>query len=579
MVYPDTGWKLLLSTLLVLILGSASQAAERQINIVPGPSAPQERTALVFGNAAYDNSPLPNPVNDASDMASALRQMGFAVIEQRNASLRTMMEALETFATQLRQSKVGLFYFAGHGMQINGENYLIPLGARINREQDVPFEALPVGRVLGVMEKAGTTTNIIILDACRNNPYARSFRSGQQGLAAVQAINGSLIAYATAPGSVAADGKERNGVYTAHLLRNMRVPGVPIEQVMKNVRIGVQQDTNNQQTPWESSSLTRDFTFVSSGAQASVPASTPAPTSPAPAGPVASLEPTPPASSPSAASIPSSTPSSPRQGGEPVTADGLAIIRQRQVQAARQQAIQEARTKALQQFIEQQIGTTTASQRYAELDRQIYAEGERYILDAQPLKEWQEGNKFQVTVEVLLDTGKISQTLTALGLTARKGGTQSARIMVLIAETAGNRTLRDSASETAMVEELLKHGFRVVAVEHSPVLRTSSQGQQVLAGDTRTLRQIGRQYGAELLIIGSASSQVAMAGRELGGLVSARAHLDAKAVRVETTDIVTAGGHDASGLDITSESAGKKALAEVGRQWVEQHLNTLLQWK
>jgi hypothetical protein len=262
-----------------------------------------------------------------------------------------------------------------------------------------------------------------------------------------------------------------------------------------------------------------------------------------------------------------------------VTAEGLAIVRQRQVDIARQQAMQEARTKALQQFIEQQIGATSASQHYAEIDRQIYTAEKHYILQAQPLNERQEGNKLQVTVEVVLDTGKISQTLTSMGLTAAKGRTQSARVMVLIAETADGYMLRDSASETAIVEALLKHGFRVVAVEQSPVLRTSPQGRQVLAGDTRILRQLGRQYGAELLIIGSASSQVAMAGRELGGLVSARARLDAKAVRVETTDILTAGGHDASGLDITSESAGKKALAEVGKQWVEQHLDMLLQWR
>jgi uncharacterized caspase-like protein len=201
-------------------------------------------------------------VNDATDIASALKQMGFTVVLLRDADLRGMREAIETFRRQLRPGVVGLFYFAGHGLQVKGENYLVPIGARINREQDVDFETVQVGRILGAMEDAANEINVVILDACRNNPYARSSRSFQRGLAVTQAITGSLVAYATAPGSVAADGAGRNGVYTSHLLRNMRMPDLPIEQVFKNVRIGVRQDTHGTQTPWETSSLTGHFMFM-----------------------------------------------------------------------------------------------------------------------------------------------------------------------------------------------------------------------------------------------------------------------------------------------------------------------------
>ena len=151
----------------------------------------------------------------------------------------------------------------------------MPIGARIAREQDVEFETVDVRRILGAMEDAANGVNIIILDACRNNPFARSFRSSQRGLAVTQAITGSLIAYATAPGSVAADGSGRNGVYTSHLLQNMRIPGVPIEQVFKNVRIGVMKETSGKQTPWESSSLTGHVTFMPAARAPSVRADKP----------------------------------------------------------------------------------------------------------------------------------------------------------------------------------------------------------------------------------------------------------------------------------------------------------------
>jgi formylglycine-generating enzyme required for sulfatase activity len=238
----------------------------RGVNVVPAvptPPTDERRTALVIGNSAYAEGPLANPVNDATDMANILQQMGFAVTLLRDADLRRMRAAIEIFRKELRPRVVGLFYFAGHGLQVKGENYLVPIGARIAREQDVEYETVQVGRILGAMEDAENGVNVIILDACRNNPFTRSFRSSQGGLAVTQAITGSLVAYATAPGSVAADGSGRNGVYTSHLLQNMRIPGVPIEQVFKNVRIGVMKETGNKQIPWETSSLTGNVIFRS----------------------------------------------------------------------------------------------------------------------------------------------------------------------------------------------------------------------------------------------------------------------------------------------------------------------------
>jgi len=288
-MYGHTASHTVLMTVVLLLGVVASVGAQRSKSGTPEPRdvivapatlpAPpaDRRTALVIGNAAYTEAPLANPVNDATDMAGALQKMGFDVTLLPDADLRRMREALETFRQQLRPGVVGLFYFAGHGLQVKGENYLVPIGARIAREQDVEFETLQVGRILGAMGDAANDINVIILDACRNTPFARSVRAFQRGLAVTQAITGSLIAYATAPGSVAADGSGRNGVYTSHLLRNMRMPNVPIEQVFKNVRIGVMQETSAKQTPWETSSLTGSFMFTSA---ADKPA--PGPTSPQP---------------------------------------------------------------------------------------------------------------------------------------------------------------------------------------------------------------------------------------------------------------------------------------------------------
>jgi len=229
-------------------------------------SASNQRLALVIGNGAYRSAPLRNPVNDATDMATALKRLDFAVTLKTDANQRTMDNAIRNFGKQLRQGGVGLFYYAGHGVQVKGQNYLIPIGSRIETESDVKYEAVDAGRVLGKMEDAGNGLNIIILDACRDNPFGRSFRSSGRGLNKMDAPEGSILAYATAPGKTAFDGEEkRNGLYTAKLLKHIMTPGVPIELFFKRVRRDVHKDSGKKQIPWTESSLIGDFYFNSKG--------------------------------------------------------------------------------------------------------------------------------------------------------------------------------------------------------------------------------------------------------------------------------------------------------------------------
>lgn len=232
----------------------------------------EPRIALIIGNGAYKEAPLANPVNDARDMAKALSSLGFNVTLRENVKQKLMKQAIRDFGNELKKGGVGLFYFAGHGVQVKGRNYLIPVGTDIQGEDEVEDQSVDVNLVMEKMESAENRINIVVLDACRNNPFARSFRSASRGLAQVDAAKGSYIAYATAPGSVAADGSGRNGIYTKHLLASLKHPESDIEKVFKRVRAGVVQDTNNKQIPWESSSLVGDFYFN--------PGVTPVPSSP-----------------------------------------------------------------------------------------------------------------------------------------------------------------------------------------------------------------------------------------------------------------------------------------------------------
>jgi uncharacterized caspase-like protein len=249
----------------------------------------EPRVALVIGNAAYDMAPLRNPVNDARAMAATLRTLGFAVTALENAALTDMKRAIDNFGDSLRSGGgVGLFYFSGHGIQINGRNFIIPVGVRVKGERDVEYESVDVGRVLGKMEDAGNRMNLVILDACRDNPFARSFRSAASGLATMDAASGTFVAYATAPGRTADDGAGANGLYTEQLIRYMRTPGLKVEDVFKRVRIDVEKSSGGKQVPWESSSLKGDFYFSGSPVEAALP--TP-PSSPAkPGGPARTID-------------------------------------------------------------------------------------------------------------------------------------------------------------------------------------------------------------------------------------------------------------------------------------------------
>jgi hypothetical protein len=242
-------------------------AQERTLQVSPAKPAPpgERRIALVIGNSAYKSSPLKNPVRDARAISKALAASGFRVALLEDASLTAMRRAVRSFGDELAAGGVGLFYYAGHGMQVRGRNYLIPVNADIEREDEVEDGALDANFVLAKMDTAKNALNLMILDACRNNPFARSFRSATQGLAQMDAPSGTLVAFATAPGSVASDGDGDNGLYTKHLLAAMRRPGLPIEQVFKEVRIGVGRDTGDRQVPWESSSLKGNFYFVAPG--------------------------------------------------------------------------------------------------------------------------------------------------------------------------------------------------------------------------------------------------------------------------------------------------------------------------
>ena len=238
--------------------------AERVQNLAPTQPAPgnERRVALVIGNSAYKSSPLRNPANDARAMARALADVGFAVTVLEDGTRAGMHRAVRLFGDELLRGGAGLFYYAGHGMQVRGRNYLVPVDVEIEREDEVEFQAVDANLVLAKMDSAKNSLNLMILDACRNNPFARSFRSSSQGLAQMDAPSGTLVAFATAPGSVAADGDGENGVYTKHLLKELRQPGVAVEQLFKRVRIGVSIETGDRQIPWESSSLKGDFFFT-----------------------------------------------------------------------------------------------------------------------------------------------------------------------------------------------------------------------------------------------------------------------------------------------------------------------------
>jgi uncharacterized caspase-like protein len=228
-------------------------------------AAAAERVALLIGNNNYSTTPLRNATNDARDLGEALKELGFHVIVKENASRREMIEAIREFDKALEGANAALFFYAGHAMQFKDRNYLIPIDAAMGSEEDVTFFSVEVAQIFDRMDRARTRFNFIILDACRDNPFAASFKVSSSGLAQMNSPSGTLIAYATSPGSVAADGFGRNGIYTKHILQNIKVPDLPVEIMFKRVRESVERETRKLQTPWDSSSLKGDFAFNVSG--------------------------------------------------------------------------------------------------------------------------------------------------------------------------------------------------------------------------------------------------------------------------------------------------------------------------
>jgi hypothetical protein len=232
----------------------------------------ETRIALVIGNAAYPTAPLRNPVNDARAMAVKLKALGFEVILKENADNRGIARAIVAFGEKIAQGGVGLFYYSGHGMQVRGRNFLIPVDARIESEAAASAEAIDLDMVLEQMAAAGNRLNVVILDACRNNPFERKFRGTSGGLAQTDAPTGTIVAYATAPGRVASDGEGDNGLYTSELLAALDQPGLKVEDVFKRTRAQVAAATGDAQVPWESSSLVGDFYFTPPAETATAPA-------------------------------------------------------------------------------------------------------------------------------------------------------------------------------------------------------------------------------------------------------------------------------------------------------------------
>ncbi len=261
--------RLALSLLIAAVMAGEAQAARR--------------IALVIGNGAYTAvSPLANPKNDADLMARTLESVGFEVTKLVDADQHAMKQAMLDFGRKLREGvDASLFYYSGHGVQANGENYLIPVDAAIKDAGELDLQAVDVNAFLHVMEGSASKINIVILDACRNNPFASSLRSASRGLAMVDAPRGTYIAYSTAPGDVAEDGSNGNSPYTAALAAAMVKPNVKLEEVFKDARRIVLAATDNKQVPWETTSITGDFFFVRKAAR---PATPPVPPAPAPDG-------------------------------------------------------------------------------------------------------------------------------------------------------------------------------------------------------------------------------------------------------------------------------------------------------
>lgn len=250
------------------------------IALMPAALRAETRVALVIGNGGYASAPLPNARNDAQLVAGALQSAGFAVTTALDADQRELKQAVRDFAARLKAAgpdAAAAFYYAGHGMQINGRNYLIPVNTPLRSAADVEYETVEAQWILDMIGESGAPLSIIMLDACRNNPFPSISRGARGGLARMDAPRGSILSYSTAPGDVALDGRGANSPYSSALANAIRTPGLKIEDAFKQVRRSVLAETDDRQVPWESSSLVGDFYFGGQGDGAPAPVSAPAP--------------------------------------------------------------------------------------------------------------------------------------------------------------------------------------------------------------------------------------------------------------------------------------------------------------
>ena len=250
-----TRWRAALAAPLIALLALAASAVEAA------------RVALVMGNQAYVAGPLKNPVNDAEAMATALRGLGFNVTLVKNFKRDDIGRTVEGFANRIRAGDEVVVFYAGHGLQVKGTNYLPAVDARIGVESDVALNSLNLNELLQRLDEAKAGVRLLLVDACRDNPYSRGFRSSTRGLARVEgAPSGTLMHFATKPGGVADDGNGSNGLYTTELLKHLGTPGLPVESMLKRVASGVRQASGGQQQPWTEGALDGEFYFAGGGA-------------------------------------------------------------------------------------------------------------------------------------------------------------------------------------------------------------------------------------------------------------------------------------------------------------------------
>jgi uncharacterized caspase-like protein len=256
-----------------LLLKVAALASTCWMSI--GDALAETRIALVIGNSNYASvSALPNPANDAKAMTRFLTSAGFQVLQAPDLKQSDMRRTIGNFASLVAEKgpdTVALVFYAGHGVQVDGENYLVPVDANIQREADVPLQAMRLADLMNALSSVPSKTKLVILDACRNNPFSDINKTTGRGLAIVDAPSGSLVSYSTAPGTEAQDGDGNNSPFTTALLKIGQEPGLPIEQALKRIRLAVNEATGRQQVPWESSSLTTEFAFFPRGAGAARP--------------------------------------------------------------------------------------------------------------------------------------------------------------------------------------------------------------------------------------------------------------------------------------------------------------------